>query len=57
MRTKTNDWLNTTTMTVSYGLDVLVDGAWHHVMEDGKPCLYDTKEKRDVKRKEVRKMK
>lgn len=55
MRTRPNDWLDTNTLETKYGIDVLHDGKWKHLAEDGKPCIYSTPAERDAKRAEYRK--
>lgn len=55
MRTRANDWLDTNTLETKYGIDVLHDGKWKHLAEDGKPCIYSTPAERDAKRAEYRK--
>ena len=57
MKTKTNDWVDTDTMEVSYGIDVYYNGEWHHAAVEGIPLLFDTKEERDIQRKVIRRLK
>lgn len=57
MRTKRCDWVNPKTCEVKYGFQVFAGGRWCHAAEDGKPCLYDTKQERDLKQAEARKLK
>lgn len=40
MRTRPNDWIDTNTFETKYGIDVLHEGKWKHLAEDGKPCIY-----------------
>ena len=56
MRTKESNWINTHTLKPKYGIKVLVNGKWMHLMNDGKPCIFERKEERDELRKVVAKM-
>lgn len=59
MRTRKQDYLDMTTHTGKYGIDVWNPDThcWNGVAENGKPLLYDTAAERDAKRKEISKMK
>lgn len=57
MRTKTNDWYDSSEKKVYYGIDIYFNGEWHHAAEDNEPLLFETREERDAKRKELRKLK
>jgi hypothetical protein len=51
---KPNDWLDTKTMTIKYGIDGLYSNQWMHCSENGKPLFFDTATERDNKIKELR---
>ncbi len=55
MRTAANNWIDTSTGKLKYGIDVLHNGVWKHLAENGKACIYDSEEERDAKRAEYRK--
>lgn len=57
MRTRPVDWLDTRTYEPRYGLQVFDDGQWKHAAENGKPCVYNTRIERDMKRAEFGRMK
>jgi hypothetical protein len=54
MKVKPNDWLDTGTREVFYGIDAFVDGAWHHLASDGKPLFFKSAVERNMKIKELR---
>lgn len=53
LKFKTNNWLDTSTMQIRYGIDAFYDGAWYHCSDGGKPLFFDTVEERDEKLKEL----
>lgn len=55
MRVKPNNWLDTTTREIFYGIDAFIDGVWHHLASDGKPLFFKSAEERNSKIKELRK--
>ena len=57
MRTKATEWFNTNTNTPLYGIKVLCDGKWMNVCEGTEPLLFEKESDRDVKRKELSKVK
>lgn len=56
MRTKESNWINTQTLKPKYGIKILVNGKWMNLMNKGKPCIFESKEKRDELRKVIAKM-
>lgn len=57
MRTKEANFLNTETTDIQYGIKVFIDNKWIHAGDSKGVFSFDTKEDRDIKRKEVRKLK
>lgn len=57
MRTRPTSWIDIDTLQGKYGLQVLHKGKWRNLAENGKPCVYDTQEERDAKRREYSKIK
>jgi len=57
MRTRAYDWLDLATMTPWYGVECYINGKWMPLYnkEEGRPTLFETEEKRDAKRAELRK--
>lgn len=56
MRTRKHDWFDTRCNKPQYGFQVFINGQWKHAAEDGKPCIFDTKEERKAKQSEFRKI-
>lgn len=56
MRTRANNWLDTSTNKPKFGIQVFVDGKWKNAAENGKPLLFDCLVKREAKRRELRKI-
>lgn len=54
MRTRANNWFDTKTQAVLYGIDVWHEGQWCHAAEDGQPLLFRSQAERDAKRQEIR---
>ncbi|MFZ4857937.1 MAG: hypothetical protein ACOYL3_16225 [Desulfuromonadaceae bacterium] len=55
LRFKANNWLDTKAHKVFYGIDVKMNGTWHHASADNQPLFFDTAEERDSKIVELRK--
>ena len=53
MKVRKNDWLDTETMTVHYGIDGMYNGKWHYLCCDDKPLFFGTSAERDTKMKEL----
>jgi hypothetical protein len=54
LKFKANNWLDTKDHKVLYGIDVKINGTWHHASADNQPLFFDTPEARDTKLKELR---
>jgi hypothetical protein len=57
MKTRPFDWFDESKRVSMYGLQVLTEGGWKNLAEDGKPCIYPTTAERDQKRAEYRRRK
>ena len=56
MRTRNNDWLDTCSREALFGIDVKRDGGWKYYAENGKIYFASSEEERELKRKELRKL-
>lgn len=54
MKFKANDWLDTKTHEVHYGIDGFQDGQWYHIASEGKPLFFDNAKDRDERIKLLR---
>lgn len=57
MKTRVNDWIDTKTGAVMYGVQVRCQGQWMNVCDGSKPCVFDRKEDRDALRKTLQRTK
>ena len=55
MKYRKNNWLDTTSMQIKYGIDAFYKGEWLHCSDNGKPVFFDNEADRDAKLKELRK--
>jgi hypothetical protein len=55
LKFKANNWLDTKAHKIYFGIDVKMNGTWHHASADNQPLFFDTAEERDLKIVELRK--
>lgn len=54
MRTRNCDYFDIKSLRTVYGIEIMLDGVWLRLAENGEPCLFKTKEARYLKREEYR---
>jgi hypothetical protein len=48
-------WFKKASMSVVFGIDAKVDGAWYHLSEDGKPLFFDNRKDALARKRELQK--
>jgi len=54
MKYKRNNWIDMSTDTELYGIDVVEKGQTYHLSENGNPLFFKTAKDRDEKLKELK---
>jgi hypothetical protein len=58
MKFRKHEWFDKEKYVQKFGIQARhgITGVWHHVAENGEPCLFDKESDRDDKIKEFRKL-